>query len=246
MTKPGQFKDLYPDLKEKGGLKRALHCALEEIGSSLAVAELDKATTTFVAFANVRKEARHSQVFIAAEERLFLVDFWNLGVQLATGRTSNLAEVAHAIDKWIARECNIDELQKFDFVQVSPLAHVYERSEEVEHRWQSYLSCTHERFPELVAFVTEAASRPKLRQLFPYTSLDRFCFSRCTGYPFTTDTPYVAPLGEARYAVLNPSGELIGSGSAKQAVEMVIENLPRHCGPAVPGTAEDLAASLPR
>jgi hypothetical protein len=245
MTKPGKLKEqLYPDLKEKGGLKSALHCALQEIGSSLTVSELDKAGKPFAgAFAHVQKGTRLSQVFTAAEERLFLLDFWNRGVQLASGQTPNLVKAAQVIDKWIDHGCSIDALQKFDFVQIDPSTRAYERSEEVEHRWQNYLSCIHERFPELAAFVTEAANRPELRQLFPYTSLNQFCFSRCTGYPFTEDTPYVAPLGEAKYEVFNASGQLIDTGSAQQAVDMVVENLPEGCGPAVPGTAEDLAAS---
>lgn len=91
-----------------------------------------------------------------------------------------------------------------------------------------------------IPVINAATKRPELRQLFPYTSLTRLCFSRTTGYPFTKDCPVVEPRGNGKYLVYLPnSQEVIGEGTADEAIEMVIKHLPPNCGPAVNGTADD-------
>jgi hypothetical protein len=233
--------DLYPDLIALGGLANALQSALREIGSTLPVSELDKDLNLAV-YARVESGSRFSQVYIAAKERLFILDFWARGVMLAQGQTPLLDEMARAIDKWVASSCGTADLAAtFRFVAVEPRASAYERGEEVEERWQSYISEI--AIPELPPFVEAASRRPQLRQLFPYTSMNIFCFSRCTGYPFTLDTPFVRPVKENWYEVWSASGVVLGRGDAEAAAELVVANLPPGCGPAVPGTADDLGGA---
>jgi len=235
--------DLYPDLIALGGLENTLQSALREIGSALTVLELDKDLSLAVC-ACVESGSRYSQVRIAAEERMFFLDFWARGVMLAQGRTPRLTELARAIDKWVASSCSTADLAAaFSFVAVEPKAAAYERGEEVEERWRSYINVIG--FPELAPFVEAASRRPQLRQLFPYTSMNIFCFSRCTGYPFTLDTPFVRPVKENWYEVWSASGVVLGHGDAEAAAELVVANLPPGCGPAVPGTADDLGGAEP-
>jgi hypothetical protein len=232
------INELYPDVIAMGGLTKALQSSLREIGSALTVQDVE-GKINFVVYARVASGTRSSQVCIGAAERVFLFDFWARGVNLANGQTPHLLEVARAIDTWVASDCNTTDLARaFGFVVVKPDAAIYERGEEVEARWQDYIK--HIGFPELVAFVEAAARRPELRQLFPYTSLNMFCFSRCTGYPFTDDTPHVCPTKHGQYDVVSPSGVVIGSGNADEAADLVVANLPSACGPAVAGTADDL------
>lgn len=229
---------LYPDLLALGGLTNALQSALREIGSSLIISELDK-DLNFLVYARVELGGRFSQVYIAAQERLFIFDFWARGAMLAQGQTPHLAEMARALDKWVASSCTTADLAAaFNFVSIEEKATAYERGEEVEERWRSYIEDIG--FPELVSFVKAASQRPQLRQLFPYTSLNRFCFSRCTGYPFTGDTPFVRPLKEGQYEVVSASDKVLGRGNAEEAAELVVANLPPNCGPAVAGTAEEM------
>lgn len=233
--------ELYPELIQQGGLANALQAALRMIGSSLSVSETDKSVPSVV-YAHVESGYRFSQIYIGAKTRMFSFDFWNRGVCLAHGATPEILDMARSIDKWIASGCSTCELASaFPFIQVQPTAVAYERGEEVEMRWRDYLASLGERFPELTAFVAAAAAEPKLRQLFPFTSLNRFCFSRCTGYPFTRDTPYVLPLGRDEYEVIGSSGETLGRGNAAAAVALAVAALPPNCGPAVPGTAEQLS-----
>lgn len=235
------ISSLYPDLIEQGGLVNALQATLLKIGSSLCVSGLDP-SLQFVVYARVGLRGRFSQIYLGAKIRMFSFDFWNRGVCLAHGATPDIQDMAAAIDRWVVSGCSTGELARdFCFVQAEAYAATYERGEEVELRWQNYLKSLGECFPELTAFVTAAAAEPKLRQLFPFTSLNRFCFSRCTGYPFTRDTPHVVPLGDEQYEVVGPSGKSLGRGSAADAVALAVAALPPDCGPAVPGTADQLS-----
>jgi hypothetical protein len=90
---------LYPELTAAGGLTNALRNTLADAGSPLAVSGLNPADN-FVAYARVKSGPRFSQVYIAAEERLFLFDFWNRGVMLARGETPDLTEPS----KWLCEK----------------------------------------------------------------------------------------------------------------------------------------------
>lgn len=231
---------LYPDLIAAGGLGSALQSSLRDVGSSLTASEL--LGIHFVVHAGVESGSRFSQVYIDDEERLFCFDFWARGVMLATAGTPHLTDVARAIDMWVGSACATAELAAaFRFVTVAKHAAAYERGEEVEQRWQSYMASSE--LPELMAFVAAASQRKTLRQLFPYTSLNIFCFSRCTGYPFTRDTPFVRPVMNGQYEVVDPSGTVLGRGNGDDAAELVVAHLPHNCGPAIPGTADTLAGA---
>ena len=140
----------------------------------------------------------------------------------------HLAETARSIHEWIANECSIERLSSgFEFVKLGDAVWSYDRGTEVEDRWRLYLD--HVGFPELAAIVAEAATRPELRRLFPYTSLNRLCFSRCTGYPFTRDTPHIEPTARGVYNVRSADGRLLGHGDAKAAADLLVANLRPNC-----------------
>lgn len=232
--------ELYPDVIAQGGLANALQDALVHIGSSLRISNLDTALP-FV-YVHIALGERFSQIYIGATTRMFAFDCWSRGVCLAHGATPDMQDMANAIDNWIASCCSTGELARsFRFVQVEPTAAAYERGEEVEMRWQYYLASIRDDFPELTAFVVAAAAAPTLRQLFPFTSLNHFCFSRCTGYPFTRDTPRVVPRGHDQYVVRDSNDAMLGQGNAADAVALTVAALPRNCGPAIAGTAEQFS-----
>ncbi|MEU6484415.1 DUF6193 family natural product biosynthesis protein [Streptomyces sp. NPDC046887] len=109
----------------------------------------------------------------------------------------------------------------------------------VEAGWQAVRDDGRVR-PELL----EAAyAEPRLRQLFPWTGMGELHFSRCTGWGWTWDIPYVMPNGDV-YLVAGPlRTQVVGpAATAPQAVAMVLDRLPADCGPAFAGTPEELAA----
>lgn len=237
-------RSLYPDLIEHGGLAGALRAAFTRIDSSMRVIELDGCISPVVC-ATVRWADREAQAFIAAKERLFMVEFWSRGVMLASGGTPDLESVAIAIDRWVGSNRTAGDMASaFDFVEARKDAWSYEQGMEVEERWRAYLKAVPRSIPGLGEVIASASERPALRQLFPFTSLDRLCFSRCTGYPFTRDTPSVAPSGDKRYRVEGSAGEDLGGGNVEEALDIVIEHLPPGCGPAVAGTADDIGRAL--
>lgn len=77
-----------------------------------------------------------------------------------------------------------------------------------------------------------AFARPELRELFPFTSHMRLCFSRCSAYPFTIDCPAVAASREgyhvvACWVVSDPMPPVLGStADPEEAIQVVVDHLP--------------------
>ncbi len=240
----------YPDVIRAGGLSARISEALAALGSPLRVSPFDDAP---IAYARVEKPPRFSQIYIASTERLFLPDFWSQGVCLAHLATADVDEAVRAIHVWIVDAPNGAEFaSQLTHVRMSPAAAAFENGTAVESAWQRYLTGPPTNHRGLVEFIRAAYEAPQLRQLFPFKSLNRFCFSRCTGYPYTDDCPIVAPTLDGRLVVYTRRGEsLIESGSPSPAVDVVeavrlaIEALPPGTGPARPGTAEDQPEGTP-
>src|SRR5262245_44507568 len=120
--------DHYPDLVRQGGLASSIEAALIEIGSSLSVSR-PEGQIPFITQVRIESGNRFSQVFSAAAERLFLIDFWRLGVCLAQGSTPSIGDAAKSIHKWISSDCRAEELAStYKFVRLSPNAAAYEGS----------------------------------------------------------------------------------------------------------------------
>lgn len=229
--------DLYPDISSVGGLHSAISNRLQPSNSLLSVSPFPEGVQPS-AYSYIQHENYSCQVFMALEERLFLSDFWRDGVAFASGQTSSLEDTVMAIERWVFQHCDLDQLQQLSFVELQEKARIYDEGKEVEAQWTMYLDTMDKSSPALFPFVEEAAKHTQLRLLFPYTSMNRFCLSRCTGYPYTTDIPFVEPLLDGSYDVRTHNGDLLGKGDASESVSLVIANLPPNCGPAVRGTSD--------
>ncbi|MFI6695042.1 DUF6193 family natural product biosynthesis protein [Streptomyces sp. NPDC050433] len=117
-------------------------------------------------------------------------------------------------------------------------------TDKVEAAWKRLLG-SDQVSAELVA---AAYAEPRLRQLFPWIGMWELHFSRCTEQRWTWDVPYIGPTAAGSdhagpYYVEGPSrSQKIGrADTAQEAVAMVVERLPSHCGPAFNGTPEQLS-----
>jgi hypothetical protein len=245
-TQPGcskstDSKSFYPDLVTKGGLVNALNAELQMIGSPLTACGLsDQKPSGFPTYASVESGDSFCQVYIAAEERLFMHDFWRKGVCLAEGMTPRIHDVAISINAWVSERITTAKLKsRFQFVEVMENAEAFESGKEVDYRWEEYSVWIPRRYPELVEFFMLAREEPRLRCLFPFTSLNRLCFSKCTGFPYFVGCPPVEPAGDGQYLV-RLGGKVHLKGCAEIILEYLLDVLPEDCGPAVSGTAEDL------
>jgi len=230
----------YSEIEIAGGLISALNFAFKKMGSELRVSNEDDPNFFPGAFAQIEKNNKLSQIYIASEEKLYLPDFWRDGVCLANGGVNDIDLLVECIDYWLNSQESTKQLaNKFSFVTPYKNAAVFDEGKEVEYAWKLILNSEYSK--EIRSFVELAINDEILSKLYPFTSLMTLCFSRCTGYPYTGDTPTITPIFETdRYLVRNSDGDEIGSGSASEALKMVLCNLPTDIGPAVKGTADDL------
>ena len=230
----------YPELSSVGGLKNALNLEFRKINSPLSVLDDGALSTKMpVTYARVEKEKKFSQIYLAANEKLYLPDFWRDGVCLAHGKTDNLRELAKVLTVWLCKNVTTKKLSEdFPFVSPNVKAAAFDEGREVQYAWE-YIHTDSSR-SLLQAFVALAMKDEILNKLFPFTSLYTLCFSRCTGYPYTSDTPTVVPIGDDKYEVRRADGSPIGSGTAAEALKILRERLPSDIKPAIKGTADDI------
>jgi len=251
---------MYPELKKAGGLQKAIDIEFEKLNSTLRVtqdSELDKIPLTYVRIENGQK---FSQVYIGAEERIYLPDFWREGVCLAHGQTTNISDLGQVLDFWLCNDISTKQLaDKFSFVSQSDNAFAFDNNKEVEYTWNLILQDQNRQ--EINDFIKIAIKDNVLNKLFPFTSLYTLCFSRCTGYPYDTDNlPNVTPKLfenfvpiqgkknntkqdfkklETQFVVTKNKSEYLGEGNAEEALKIVKENLPDNVQPARKGTADE-------
>src|SRR5262252_9340226 len=102
-------ENLYPDIVSAGGLVAALREALGELPSVLEVDPEEPLIP--LPFARVAKESRFSQVFLAANERLFVLDFWSDGVSYGKAACMSLTQASYAINLWISEAATIATME---------------------------------------------------------------------------------------------------------------------------------------
>jgi hypothetical protein len=101
----------------------------------------------------------------------------------------------------------------------------------VSEAWEGLLARDLSTYPnDLAALVEKASCNAKLRSMFPFLSIGRLCFSRCTDYPFAVPV-WIAPAGNCTFSVQLPAasnwvdGKEIYRGSAEDAVQKADEAL---------------------
>jgi hypothetical protein len=242
---------LYPDLVAAGSLAAALEVAAAEQGLNLGTVlsnDSDPLRTAGVASTAPGREA--CWIFIGSESRWFNINGLCRGVQLLSGSTSDLGELARAAAGW-RKGAMLREIEEAaPFIEVSELAEAHERgpAEAVTAQWRLLLEDLRQEARRLglarqtLALAETASAEPKLRRLYPFTSHWSLHFTTCTGFPYSWNVPFVDTLSDGRYRVCGPSrGTVIGEAdTAEHAIALVVGALKADCGPAVAGTANDL------
>lgn len=233
---------LYPELSRAEGLPGAINAALARHAARVRATGIDDVPGGFPAYARVAEGDRSSQVYVAAHRRLFSFDFWARGVMLANGASPDLDDTAKAIMTWVSTpDMTSDRLaREFAFVRCTDVAEAFEAGKGTEFVWNRYLSWEQEEFPGQVELFRAAAAHPSLRQLFPFTSMNRLCFSRCTGFPYTNDCPVISPTRDGFFEAETADGSRSGRLSSQDVVEWAVRHLPAGVGPASDGTADDI------
>ena len=240
--------DLYPELETAGGLAHALTRVLP--GQLVPTGHGPP-----LVYARVAHGSRSSQVMVGAKTRAFSVDFWNQGVQYAHGFAATLEDVGRAFVAFQLERISTDAMALvFPWFGANKQAAVHESGPsafveyawERTHRWLSQTEPEESVMRQLFPLVEAAMAVPALRSLFPFTSLNNLCFSRTTGYPYTSDCPSASPVQHGRFRA---RGGKLGAEPTKSVegdeatiARVLAEALPDGCGLAVHGTADDFAA----
>lgn len=229
---------LYPDLVAAGGL----HAVLQEVTRSaeLSLGQIESSNGTSAAVINAAR-GRFS-IYIGAEERIFIFEAWSRGTQMLSGATSSLATLASLAQAWSSGTRLEDLKKEWPSVCFGAIAEAVERDDAagaVAIIWQQQLDAPV--YEPIKPLLLASFAEPRLRALRPFTSHLVLHFSRCIGYPFSRDLPFVTPLAGGRYSVYETPARMIGEvDNAAQAIDTVVAALPGDLGPAILGTANDL------
>ncbi|MFQ5469792.1 MAG: hypothetical protein ACE5EH_05725 [Gammaproteobacteria bacterium] len=114
------LKKHYPDIALAGSLERVLQHELTLIESRLRVREIYDSQNDISNYVFVKNKSRGSKVYIASWCRLFVYDFRESGVVIASGSTSHPSTAAEAIDFWNSYPSSIYELSVlFPFIKLA-------------------------------------------------------------------------------------------------------------------------------
>lgn len=145
--------------------------------------------------ASVEHDERASQVYNEYRGDGYRFDFQIRGAVLAKASSPDLTTVARSIHRWAVDRVTTSQLSdEFDFVSAEDWAPIFEQGREVEWRWTEYAKSIPTNEPWLVDVFEIASNTPELRQLFPFFSMWKLCFSRCTEWPYTYDLPCITPV----------------------------------------------------
>jgi uncharacterized protein DUF6193 len=241
--------DLYPEI----GFERTLGKIILEIIalSGREITLSDESTEVFAA--SLRKSRRICKLWTGAGERIFISHFSMRGVQMAYHLTSDLREVAQAVESWLMDELTLREMkQRIPNLNVSEIAFEIEAGRGVAAHWNHLLlsldgySEANQAYwfePEFCALVRAAANRPLLRQLVPKVSLGCILlFSRTLGYPYVIAGNCGIFAARGQCIVQTKDGKQLAEGRLEDMLDVFERTLTQDTGPAIFGTAEDLIA----
>jgi hypothetical protein len=231
--------DLYPDLAAAGSLAAALARTAERMGVNLDIRPARDGSR--LTCASIHTPRGHFGVNTGAVERWFITSLWWRGVELTRGHTKDLTAVVGAAETWASGASLADLCTAWPHLGLWEMAQAHERGpgDMVAVKWQRL----RQHAALIVAPLVEAAyAEPRLRMLYPFTSHHDLHFSRCTGFPYSFDVPFIQHLPGGRYLVAGlRRGRVVGDADdPASAVALVVAGLPAGCGPAIAGTAEKL------
>ncbi|QDY76944.1 DUF6193 family natural product biosynthesis protein [Streptomyces qinzhouensis] len=110
----------------------------------------------------------------------------------------------------------------------------------VDEQWELVLGMDDQ---QVSAEMPRAAyARLEIRQLYPLVSHGVLSFSRCIRFPWLEDVGTIYPRGDGYWVRRVTDGATLGKpDTIEEAVELIVANLPPGTGPAIDGTAEDVA-----
>ena len=236
----------YPEIGYERTLSRVILEIISSSGREMTLS--DESQGVFSAC--FRKSRRLAFVHTGDARRIFIANFSLRGVHMAHRMTSDLREVARAIEFWLLDELTLHEMkQRLPNLDISELSFETEAGRGVDALWNLLLSPDDE--PNLRpwlgsdfrALLSAAANRPLLRQLVPVVSLGQYLsFSRTIGYPFAMAADCSVGAANGRCCFFGRGNHPLVEGTVEEMLDMAERSIPQGIGPAIFGTADDLIA----
>lgn len=122
--------------------------------------------------ATVSKGDRAVYVLPRVRKRLFHVQHKLRTTYLSSLRTTELAEVTEAAATWLGGATARELAAAWPFADLVDIADAYESGDRIEFWWQAKLHHMHTSWmDDLGPFIEAAMQEPRLRRIFPFTSM---------------------------------------------------------------------------
>ncbi|TXS00706.1 hypothetical protein EAO73_26125 [Streptomyces sp. col6] len=225
----------YPEVVRAGSLQSALQAEADRGGHELTI-ELTASPGWRRVAAKAEADGRSTYVLMARDERLFLVDCWTHGIQMASGSTQDLSEVAGAMQSWLRTSEVREFVEQWTFLRTWELAEAHERGEAIPARWRvmrkhAAMSAAREQRTDWWDLVEAAFEQPRLRALSPGRAMYWFTLSRRAAPPVCHDLPRARPLGDGRFEVRFADGRLQEVNGATTTIATILDGLPDDAAP---------------
>ncbi|MBE8521702.1 hypothetical protein ILP97_30140 [Amycolatopsis sp. H6(2020)] len=159
----------YQDLVDAGGLGAVLRAACP--GCDLRLLEAPGAFGGF--WARVGKHDRAVTVLPLVRERLFRVRHILRGTHLSRLATTDLTEVTGSAAAWLGGATARELAAAWPFADFADIADAFESGDRIEFAWQLFRASDDRGLGE---FVEAAMREPRLRRMYPFTSMSWMSF----------------------------------------------------------------------
>lgn len=230
--------DPYPEIGFERAVGRLILEIIEASVRRIAISNEDQEVYS----ASFRGGRRTVSVHFACDRRLFITSFTEVGLTLAHFFTADLHEVARGVEFWLAETATLrDVKERLPKLEASEWAYETETGRGITAQWNAMLSAPWLK-PEFTALLRAAEKRRLLRQLLPVVSIGQYLsFSRTIGYPFAGIGACAAWGSKNFYYAMTPHHTVLKQGTIAEVLDIVEASVPPETGPAIYGTADDLA-----
>jgi hypothetical protein len=183
----------YQDLVDAGGLRAVLEAACPDCDI-----EMLDARGAFGGFvATVTKNDRAVRVLPVVRERMFYVRHKLRTTYLSWVATTELTEVTGSAATWLGGATARELAAAWPVADFVDVADAYESGDRIELAWQMYRA--HDNH-DLGEFIEAAMREPRLRRMYPFTSLYWMSF-RPTADEYRVPGPWVRSVGDGQFTV---------------------------------------------
>ncbi len=186
-------ESLYQDMVDAGGLEAVLQAACPDC--DIDMRDAPGAFGGFVA--TVSKRDRAVYVIPLVGERLFNVRHKLQATYLSRLATTELTEVTGSAATWLGGATARELAAAWPFADFVDVADAYEGGDPIELMWQMFRAGEKDGLGE---FVEAAMREPRLRRMFPFTSMYWMSF-RPTADEYRVPGPWVRSVGDGRFTV---------------------------------------------